>query len=145
VEIGGAGLPVLAPMAVPAAGAGAGGGWTLECVVGEYEQAFTEFGDATGLINDGAGENAGGCGQAGATCLPTTTKYKFQPVCSPWSPSTINITGLCTRDRNCQTKTLVVTIKSDCSTIQHYEYGSPYTQSQSTPALTRPDGSKYCP
>ena len=120
VEVGAAGLPVLAPMAIPSAGGGgAGGGFTLACVVGEYEQAFSEFGDATGIIDDGGGGVDGGCGQAGESCWPSTTTYHYGPNCSPWSGWSVqqspSATAYCRRERDCRTHTRTMTIHSDCS------------------------------
>jgi hypothetical protein len=128
VEVGAAALPVLAPMAIPAAEGG--GRWTLACLTGELADQFGEFSEVTGITNDGGGGGGGECGSGpeDKRCKYTSTTYTFGPNCSPWSGWSVqqkpNGTRYCRRIRDCRSHTRTIIIHTDCRVEQMPdEYG----------------------
>jgi hypothetical protein len=139
VEAGAAGMPVLAPMALPSAGGG--GNFSLACVLGEYDASFSEFAEATGISNDdGTGAPGGGdCGPEDARCKKTVTTYTFGPDCSPWSGWSVqrrsNGTPYCRRERDCRSHTRTIIIHEDCRVEQKPDEFGPWVKSYGDKAV----------
>ncbi len=130
VEAGGAGMPELAPLALPVEVGGVACGSALEAGLNDMEIDYRlAFGGDQELPADES-PAADGCGSLWDWCWPSTHTFKSHTTCSPWSGWHPAVGGWCERTRTCTDHFTKVRVKIDCSSTTSTFTGSPYTDRQ---------------
>jgi hypothetical protein len=149
VEAGAAGMPVLAPMALPSAGPGLQPecGSLLEVAISGMGEQYAEVFDLLVPLGDEDEANqAGGpgCGDQGGLfdwCFPWTYKYNTHTTCTQWSPWTLGGVGgsaTCERTRHCTQHWTKVKVHTDCTTTTTTGNNGAKLQRQTMAALAGP-------